>query len=59
MICLIIIWAVCVIFFNHLLPEYYKHFFLILIVLVYCWKRFKDGDWKYWYREKIGYYKKK
>lgn len=58
MVLLIILWAISVIFLDHLLPKYYQHFFLILIVLAYGWMRYDSGDWKYWYRKREGYYEK-
>lgn len=45
------IFIVCLLFFN--LSKYLKLFFFILIFIVYIWKRKVDGDYRYWYKQKI------
>lgn len=39
---------------DKIMPRYYKLFFIILLIGAYAWKRFRDGDYRYWYYEKTG-----
>jgi len=48
-----IIFIICLLFLKNV--KYYKEIFVILLLMVYAWKRYKDGDFKYWYRKRMGW----
>ena len=46
---IVILWALYVIFFKNQY-RFVNYFFLAFTLITYGWKRYTDGDWKYWYK---------
>lgn len=52
---IVFIWIVLILLSRQLnLPEYYHYVLFCFLFLTYCWKRKRDGDWKYFYRKATG-----